>query len=224
VSASIRAPQSRFCRAAMVQFSRPSVVEEIFPAHDPDRGKCKRVSSRSFTSTFAPPWFRNILGTSPLRTIRPDRSLRRSLRQPAGQSHEFGALAVAVTRILWVWRSVYAGPSLPRRRLCRRGESCGARAVALSIVHPVDDRASPRRSEGPTVVRDNVVIFVGGRSRPGFDRRGEEPSVVFVTISARCDRVWSRWNRPGLLPVLILVPRRSLRDSSFSRRGSSTGR
>lgn len=58
---------------------------------------------------------------------------------PAGQSHELGALMAAVTAAAQGWRCLYLGSNLPAAEIAQAAETWGARAVALSIVYPLED-------------------------------------------------------------------------------------
>jgi len=168
---------------AMVQFSRPVVVEEIIlPLMTQIGEKWQRGFLKIVHEHVASAVVRNILGNLATTYGSAPTDPCVVVATPAGQSHEFGALAVAVTANSMGWRSVYAGPSLPAEEIAAAAESCGARAVALSIVHPVDDpRVAEEIDRLRRLVRDDVVIFVGGRAARGFDRRGEGASVVFVS-------------------------------------------
>ena len=60
-------------------------------------------------------------------------------------------------------------------------ESCGARAVALSIVHPADDpRVTGEIERLRQLVPQDVTIFVGGRAARGSDKPGDGAKVVFM--------------------------------------------
>ncbi len=96
---------------------------------------------------------------------------------PAGQLHELGASLAAATAAASGWRVVYLGPSLPARDLAAACRTCGARAVALSIVFPEDD---PQMDGELRALRaalpDDIRVVAGGGGvaayRPSLDAIG----------------------------------------------------
>lgn len=96
---------------------------------------------------------------------------------PAGQVHELGASLAAATAAASGWRVVYLGPSLPAPDIAIACRTCGARAVALSIVFPEDDPLMDgelRRLR--TALPGDVRIIAGGGGvaayRPSLDAIG----------------------------------------------------
>lgn len=84
---------------------------------------------------------------------------------PAGQLHEIGALIAAVTAATEGWRILYLGANLPADDIAGAVRQTGARALALSVVHPTDD---PRLEQELAAIRrvlgNDVPIFVGGHA------------------------------------------------------------
>jgi DNA-binding transcriptional MerR regulator/methylmalonyl-CoA mutase cobalamin-binding subunit len=82
-----------------------------------------------------------------------------------GQWHDVGALAVALTAAENGWHPVYYGPNLPAEEIAACVKQTGARAVAISITHLlnqnslVDELRKLRRYIG-----NEVTFFVGGRA------------------------------------------------------------
>ena len=82
-----------------------------------------------------------------------------------GQWHDVGALTVALTAAENGWHPVYFGPNLPAEEIAAAVKHCGARAVAISITHLlnqnplVDELRKLRRYIG-----SEVTFFVGGRA------------------------------------------------------------
>jgi len=82
-----------------------------------------------------------------------------------GQWHDVGALAVALTAAENGWHPVYYGPNLPAEEIAACVRQTGARAVAISITHLlnqnslVDELRKLRRYIG-----NEVTFFVGGRA------------------------------------------------------------
>jgi MerR family transcriptional regulator, light-induced transcriptional regulator len=84
---------------------------------------------------------------------------------PAGQLHELGSVMISSTATNVGWRVAYLGVSLPAAEIAGAAYQKQARAVALSIVYPVDDPELPNelirlRSLLPT----GVHLIVGGRA------------------------------------------------------------
>ena len=82
-----------------------------------------------------------------------------------GQWHDVGALTVALTAAENGWHPVYYGPNLPAEEIAAAVKQSGARAVAISITHLlnqnplVDELRKLRRYIG-----NEVTFFVGGRA------------------------------------------------------------
>lgn len=88
---------------------------------------------------------------------------------PAGQSHEIGALLVAAAAAGEGWYVSYLGPSLPAEDIAFGAHEVEARAVALSIVYPLDDpglAAELRRLRAR--LAPTVGLLVGGRASAGL--------------------------------------------------------
>ena len=55
---------------------------------------------------------------------------------PIGQLHDLGATMIGAAAANVGWRTVYLGPGLPAQEIAGAVKSCGAIAVALSLVYP----------------------------------------------------------------------------------------
>jgi DNA-binding transcriptional MerR regulator/methylmalonyl-CoA mutase cobalamin-binding subunit len=88
---------------------------------------------------------------------------------PRGQEHELGALIAGLTAAASGWRIIYLGPNLPVEEIAAVAVSLDARAIALSIIYPVDD---PRLSKDllhlKKMLPPNVSIIAGGRAAKGY--------------------------------------------------------
>jgi MerR family transcriptional regulator, light-induced transcriptional regulator len=88
---------------------------------------------------------------------------------PAGQVHEMGALLVAAAAVNFGWRVTYLGPSLPAAEIAGAARLGQARAVALSLVYPVDD---PQLEGELLRLREalplHTALLVGGRAMPAY--------------------------------------------------------
>ncbi len=96
---------------------------------------------------------------------------------PAGQLHEMGAAIAAALARKAGWNVAYLGPSLPAEEIVGAVRVNHCRALALSIVYPVDDPLLPDqlvRLRG--LLPDGMPVIVGGRAvdfyRGALDRIG----------------------------------------------------
>lgn len=88
---------------------------------------------------------------------------------PAGQIHEFGALLVAATAKTEGWAVTYLGTSLSADDIADGVRVTGARALALSLVHPSGDRALPHELRTlATRLPRATVLLVGGAAAPSY--------------------------------------------------------
>lgn len=81
---------------------------------------------------------------------------------PAGQMHELGASLAAATAAASGWRVVYLGPNLPARDIAAACQTCGARAVGLSLVFPDDDPLMDGELRALRAALDDEVRIVAG--------------------------------------------------------------
>jgi methanogenic corrinoid protein MtbC1 len=167
---------------AMVHFSRPVVVEEIILplmteiGENWQQGSMKIVHEHAASAVV-----RSVVGVLAASYGSGPSDPCVVVATPAGQIHEFGALAVAATANAMGWRSVYLGPNLPAEEIAAAAEACGAQAVALSIVHPGDDpRVGQEIERLRRLVADDVTIFVGGRAARNYEDAGDGDRVVFI--------------------------------------------
>lgn len=96
---------------------------------------------------------------------------------PAGQRHEIGALAVAISGAHCGWNVTYAGPDLPAEEIAAMALKTGAQLVALSLVYPPDDPHIPDEMSRLVHLLPDSVAFVAGGSavmayRQVMDRHG----------------------------------------------------
>jgi methanogenic corrinoid protein MtbC1 len=88
---------------------------------------------------------------------------------PAGTRHELGALVVSVLAASDGWRVLYLGPDLPAEEIAAAARSKGAKAVALSVVYPMDDPqlvSELRRLRKQ--LGQEVALLVGGGSAAAY--------------------------------------------------------
>ena len=82
-----------------------------------------------------------------------------------GQWHDVGALTVALTAAENGWQPVYYGPNLPAEEIATGVNRSGARAVAISVTHllnqhPLFDELRKLRR----YIGQDLAFFVGGRA------------------------------------------------------------
>lgn len=82
---------------------------------------------------------------------------------PRGQRHELGALLGGVVGAGAGWRCVFLGPDLPAEEIAKAAHRVGARAVALSALHPLEDPELPRElSTLATLLPPGTRLLAGG--------------------------------------------------------------
>ena len=90
---------------------------------------------------------------------------------PAGQSHEFGAMAASVMAIYDGWRVIYLGADLPAEEIAAVTEHRSVNALALSIVYPPDDSKLMRELKDlRRLVHPKLPVIVGGKSVDAYRR------------------------------------------------------
>lgn len=100
---------------------------------------------------------------------------------PVGQLHEIGAMLVAATAAAEGWQVTYLGPNLPAEEIAATMTQGGARAVALSIVYPMDDpRIGDELRRLSLHLGDAARILVGGRAASGYRDTIDEIGAVMV--------------------------------------------
>lgn len=88
---------------------------------------------------------------------------------PARQLHEGGALLVAAAAAADGWRVSYLGANLPSADIAAAAARTGARAVALSVIHPDDDGALHGELEAlGRALPAGVALLVGGASADAY--------------------------------------------------------
>ncbi len=119
---------------------------------------------------------------------------------PAGQIHELGAVLVAAAAGGHGWRVSYIGASLPAVEIAGGALRCGARAVALSIVYPMDDPDLPGELEAlRQFLPPGMPILVGGRAAASYrrtlDRIGATVAPRLADLYRHLDEVQSHPRR-----------------------------
>ena len=86
-----------------------------------------------------------------------------------GQWHDVGALTVALTAAENGWQPLYYGPNLPAEEIAAGVRHSGARVVAISITHLLNqDPLIEELRKLRRYIGNEVTIFVGGRAVPDY--------------------------------------------------------
>lgn len=88
---------------------------------------------------------------------------------PRNQHHEIGALMVSIVAAMQGWNVTYLGPNLPAEEIGIAARQRNARAVALSLVYPLED---PGLGDELRLLRQMVgpsmPIIIGGRAASAY--------------------------------------------------------
>jgi DNA-binding transcriptional MerR regulator/methylmalonyl-CoA mutase cobalamin-binding subunit len=153
----------RALQRARVELSMPSFIEDLlgpliaWTGHAWSEGKLRIFEEHLVTRVV-----RTEIATE-LRNVRGDVATL-VVTTPAGETHELGALLVALAASTVGWRVEYLGPDLPASEIAAAANRLGARAVALSVVMP--SREGRLASELRTLRRSlspDTALFIGGR-------------------------------------------------------------
>ena len=98
---------------------------------------------------------------------------------PAGQRHEIGALAVAISGAHCGWNVTYLGPDLPAEEIAAMALKTQSRLVALSLVYPPDDPHLPDElSRLVHLLPRSVVVVAGGSAVYGYKQAIDRLGVI----------------------------------------------
>ncbi len=88
---------------------------------------------------------------------------------PSGQMHELGAVMITSVARNLGWRVIYLGCNLPAAEIAGAAVQNRARAVALSLVYPMDDAEIPRELAAlRRYLPAGVALVAGGRAMPAY--------------------------------------------------------
>jgi len=156
--------------SASVDLSVPVLMEQLLmPLMDAIGKRWQDGMMRVAHEHLATALVRSFIGALRDVGIPPEGSPEIIIATPSGTRHEIGALMVAVLAASDGWNATYLGPDLPAEDIAAAARSRGAKAVALSIVYPMDDPHIGRelRRLG-NQLEENVTLFVGGASANGY--------------------------------------------------------
>jgi DNA-binding transcriptional MerR regulator/methylmalonyl-CoA mutase cobalamin-binding subunit len=99
----------------------------------------------------------------------------------AGETHELGALVVALKAAESGWHPHYFGPNLPAEEIAYGVKRVGARAVALSITHTPDLRRHlSELRKLRRYLKQDIAILVGGSAVHGSTEALKDHDVIWV--------------------------------------------
>ena len=156
---------------AEVALSKPALIQEVITpllhqVGESWRDGSLRVAHEHLSSAIVRSFLGNMNGVFAHSQEGP----RLVVTTPAGQLHELGALLVATTGASDGWHVTYLGPNLPADEIASAVEQSGARAVALSIIYPPDDRhlKEELRRLAKLLSQSSASLLVGGRGASGY--------------------------------------------------------
>jgi methanogenic corrinoid protein MtbC1 len=179
---------------AAIELTRPALLKElIVPLFREigelwQKGSLKIVNEHmatSVTRTFLLNMLRATQVTDPAPAI--------VIATAVGQWHDVGALTVALAAAENGWHPVYYGPNLPAEEIAAGVKHCGARAVAISVTHLLNQHplVEELRKLRRYVDRD-VTLFVGGRAVADCTQILEEINVKYISdIDQFCEELYS---------------------------------
>lgn len=88
---------------------------------------------------------------------------------PRNQRHELGALIAGIAGALAGWHAIYLGGDLPAEEIIHAARVSKAKALALSIVYPLNDPELDKDLRKLGELRqDGIEILVGGDASQGY--------------------------------------------------------
>jgi DNA-binding transcriptional MerR regulator/methylmalonyl-CoA mutase cobalamin-binding subunit len=181
---------------AAIDLTRPALLRDIIVPLFREIGELWRKGSlkivnehmaTSVTRTFLLNMLRATEVTDPAPAI--------VIATTVGQWHDVGALTVALTAAENGWHPVYYGPNLPAEEIAAGVKHCGARAVAISVTHllnqhPLIDELRKLRR----YLDRDVALFIGGRAVAVVDCTQiiEEINAKYISdIDQFCEELYS---------------------------------
>ena len=155
---------------ASIALSPPVLLEQLITpllhrVGDEWQSGSLRVAHEHMTTAVV----RSLLGTLRKSGSAPATAPELVVATPAGQRHELGALMVAVAGAADGWKVTYLGADLPAADIAATALRRQARAVALSIVHPVDDPNLPGEIDVlGTALGGKAVLLAGGSAAGAY--------------------------------------------------------
>lgn len=185
-------------RRGAIDLSQPVLIDHVIAPIMQKLGELWREGSLKVVHEhLASATVRTFLGNLRWNFEIPDTAPNIVVTTPAGQQHELGALIAAATASSEGWRVTYLGPNLPAEEIAKAVQESGAKAVALSLIHPADD---PRVDEELRRLRrclaEDTVLLVGGRAAESYaatiDAIGAERLQDMLSFRAKLENIRSR--------------------------------
>jgi DNA-binding transcriptional MerR regulator len=135
---------------------------------------------------------RTLLGNM-VRLFRPlNPAMTMVLSTPAGESHEFGALAAAMLASLAGVVPVYLGPNLPAREIADAARRTSAKVVALSVTFPSDTTQQELTALAAAMPED-TELWVGGAGSADLDLTHLGRRTVWIKDLPALENECRRW-------------------------------
>jgi len=117
---------------------------------------------------------------------------------PTGQLHELGAVMIASAARNLGWRVVYLGVSLPAAEIVGAAVQNRARAVALSLVYPMDDPGIGKElADLRRFLPAEVRVLAGGRASGAYrDALNSIGAIQAGDLDAFCSQLEELRNTP----------------------------
>jgi len=151
---------------AAVDLTRIALVRDLIMSLFEEIGNLWRKGSLKIVNEhMATAVTRNLLVNMLRATGTADSAPRILIATTVGQWHDIGALMVALTTADSGWQPVYYGPNLPSEEIAAGARQSGARAVALSITHLLDQPSlADELRKLRRYIGRGLAIFIGGRA------------------------------------------------------------
>ena len=168
---------------AAIDLTRPALLRDVVvPLFEKIGNLWRNGSLKIINEHMATAVTRTFLLNMLRATEVPDSAPRIVIATTVGQWHDLGALTVALTAAEYGWQAIYYGPNLPVEEIAASVKQSGARAVAISVTHMldqhplIDELRKLRRYVGK-----DVVLFVGGRAIGVHTQTLKEINAIYVT-------------------------------------------
>jgi DNA-binding transcriptional MerR regulator/methylmalonyl-CoA mutase cobalamin-binding subunit len=167
---------------AAVDLSRSGLIKEVVvPLFEAVGDLWRDGSLKILNEHMATSVTRTFLMNMVRSTAISDSAPRIVIATTAGQWHDTGALAVAVMAAEYGWRPLYFGPDLPAEEIAAAVKHCGARAVAVSVTHALQQVSlAEELRKLRRYIGDSVGFFVGGRAVGAYAKILEELNAVYI--------------------------------------------
>ena len=168
---------------AAIDLTRPVLLNDIIvPLFEEIGTRWRNGSLKIINEHMATSVTRNFLLNMLRATKISDSAPKILIATTVGQWHDIGALTVALTAAENGWHPIYYGPNLPAEEIAMGVQQNGARVLAISITHLldqhplIDELRKLRRYVGR-----NTALFIGGRIVGELVQILEEVNAIYIT-------------------------------------------